>query len=75
MEEIKGKVQSVLPTLESTLLEDVMQHLTKRLGVETADELKYVEPSDLPMLKRFQVCNLIESWKTATLDQSSYSFS
>lgn len=54
MEEIKQKVQSVLPTPESKLLEEVMQHLTNGLGVETINDLKYVEPSDLPMLKSTQ---------------------
>lgn len=72
MEEIKWKVQSVLPTLEPTLLGDAMQHLTNGLGVETIDDLKYVEPSDLPMLKSIQVRKLVESWKTGTLNQSSY---
>ena len=58
MEEIKQKVQFVLSTLDPTLLEDVMQHLTNELGVGTVDDLQYVDPGDLPMLKSIQVCKL-----------------
>jgi len=74
MEEIKQKIQSVLSTLEPSLLEEVMQHLTNGLGVETIGDLKYVEPSDLPMLKSIQVRKLIQSWKTGKLSQISYKY-
>ena len=66
--EIRQEVQSVLSTLSPTLVEDVVQHLRNELGVETVNDLKFVEPSDFPMLKRIQVRKLIASWKTGMLD-------
>ena len=67
--EIRQEVQSVLPTLSPTLVEeDVVQHLRNELGVETVNDLKFDEQSDFPMLKRIQVRKLIASWKTGMLD-------
>lgn len=61
MEEIKKTVQSVLPNLLPQLLEEVCEHLIK-IGVER-DDLKYVQLSDLRMLKEIQVRKLLSNWK------------
>ena len=65
MEEIKKAVQSVLPNLLPQLLEEACEHLISK-GVEEVDDLKYVHPSDLPMLKDIQVRKLINNWKQGT---------
>lgn len=65
MEEIKKAVQSVLPNLLSQLLEEACEHLLN-IGVETEDDLKYVQASDLPMLKDIQVRKLLSNWTKGT---------
>lgn len=65
MEEIKNAVQSILPNLLTQVVEEACEHLIG-LGVETADDLKYVKSSDLPMLKDIQVRKLINNWQQGT---------
>lgn len=65
MEGVKESVQSILPNLLPELLEEVIEQLAS-LGVETIDDLKLVESTDLPMLKPIQVRKLIAMWTQGT---------
>ncbi len=63
-ESIKAEVLAVLTSLsnEDALL--IVQVLLDDVGVETVDDLRYVEPSDLNMLKPIQVRKLIAAWNS-----------
>ncbi|XP_042230004.1 uncharacterized protein LOC121871659 [Homarus americanus] len=62
MEDLRQSIQAILPTLIPPTLEQVVDHLANSIGVETVDDLKYVQLEDLSMLKAIQACKLIASW-------------
>ena len=61
-ERIKAEALAVLTSLsdEDTLL--IVHVLLDDVGVDTVDDLRYVELSDLIMLKPIQVRKLIAAW-------------
>lgn len=64
MEDIKRIIHDILPTMPPLKLDEVCQHLTEEVGVETTEDLSYVEASDPPMLKGIQLKKkLLERWK------------
>ncbi|KAK4326962.1 hypothetical protein Pmani_002565 [Petrolisthes manimaculis] len=54
MEEIKKSLLAVLPDLDSALLNEVVNHLVKEVGVKVPEDFKFIEYDDLPMLKPIQ---------------------
>lgn len=71
MEELKEEVLSVLPNLVPPLLEEVCEQLISK-GVETVPDLKFIIPTDLPMLRDNQVRKLLDKWtQAATSTQTS----
>ncbi|KAK3849653.1 hypothetical protein Pcinc_000404 [Petrolisthes cinctipes] len=49
MEEIKKSLLAVLPDLDSALLNEVVDHLVKEVGVKVPEDFKFIDYDDLPM--------------------------
>ncbi|KAK3882149.1 hypothetical protein Pcinc_013454 [Petrolisthes cinctipes] len=63
MEEIKSSLLAVLPDLDSALLNEVVDHLVKEVGVKVPEDFKFIEYDDLPMLKPIQRRKYLDNLK------------
>lgn len=54
-------LRAVLPALPEDEASQVAEHLVNDVGVVTTDDLKFVQPNDLPQLKPIQVQKLIQA--------------
>jgi hypothetical protein len=62
--DVKQAILVVLPALSHSVASDVAHSLETNVGVETIDDLRFVEAADLnQLLKLIQVRKLISSWK------------
>lgn len=60
-EYIQTALRAVLPALPEDELSQVAEHLVNDVGVVTTDDLKFVQPNDLPQLKPIQVRKQIQA--------------
>ena len=60
---IQTALRAVLPALPEDEASQVAEHLVNDVGVVTTDDLKFVQPNDLPQLKPIQVRKLIQAWQ------------
>lgn len=60
---IKGAVEEVLPTISAESASVIAERLIDDAGVENIEDLKFVQPEDLCMLKPIQVRKLIQAWQ------------
>ncbi|KAK3884730.1 hypothetical protein Pcinc_011048 [Petrolisthes cinctipes] len=67
MEEIKSSLLAVLPDLDSALLNEVVDHLVKEVGVKVPEDFKFIEYDDLPMLKPIQRRKYLDNLKKGVL--------
>lgn len=51
MEELQKTLEEILPDLGQDLLIVVAEHLKDEIGVNSPEDFKYIQESDLPMLK------------------------
>lgn len=67
MEELQIAIKAILPTLEPTTLDEIVTHLQDEVGVSSPEDLKYIEDSDIPMLKPIQRRKLLAALKKGRL--------
>lgn len=63
MEDMQNTLEVVLPDLGQDLLMVVIQHLKDEIGVNSPEDFKYIQESDLPMLKPIQRRRLLDILK------------
>ncbi|KAK4294679.1 hypothetical protein Pmani_032719 [Petrolisthes manimaculis] len=68
MESLQKSLEEVLPDLGQDLLIVVVEHLKNEIGVNSPEDFKYIQESDLPMLKPIQRRRLLDILKKETSD-------
>lgn len=63
MEELQKRVEEILPDLGQDLILVVVEHLKDEIGVSSPEDFKYIQESDLPMLKPIQRRRLLDILK------------
>lgn len=63
MDHIQETLKTILPTLTPTLLGEISHHLVTEVGVNSHEDLQYLEYDDFPMLKPIQKRRILETLK------------